>query len=70
MGRESLRYTLRNGQAVFTRWVHGDAVPVTRRGRWTPALLVSFLVWAVVAPLHAQEDEEEDETPAVTLGAG
>ena len=66
MGREPLRYTLRNGQAVFTRWVHGDAVPVTRRGRWTPALLVSFLVWAVVAPLHAQEDE----TPAVTLGAG
>ncbi len=71
MGREPLRYTLRNGQAVFTRWVHGDAVPATRRGRgrWTPALLVPFLVWAVVAPLHAQEDEE-DETPAVTLGAG
>ena len=70
MGREPLRYTLQKGSTVFTRWVHGDAVPVTRRGRWTPALLVSFLVWAVVAPLHAQEDEEEDETPAVTLGAG
>ena len=51
---------------MFTRRVRKDAVPVTRRGRWTPALLVSFLVWAVVAPLHAQDSEP----PQVTLGAG
>ncbi len=64
MGREPLRYTLQKGSTVFTRWVREDAVLTARRGRWMPAMLVSFLVWVVVAPVHAQDP------PPVTVGAG
>jgi hypothetical protein len=64
MGREPLRYTLQKGLTVFTRWVREDAVLTARRGRWMPAMLVSFLVWVVVAPVHAQDP------PPVTVGAG
>ena len=63
-----MRYALQKGLAVFTQWVREDAVTGTRCWSWTPALLALFLVSGGVAPLHAQE--EEDETPAVTLGAG
>ena len=65
-----MRYALQKGLAVFTQWVREDAVTDTRRGSWAPALLALFLASGGVAPLHAQEQEQEDETPAVTLGAG
>ena len=49
---------------MVTQWVRGDAVTATRRWGWTSALVASFLLWGVVAPLHAQDP------PRVTLGAG
>ena len=64
-----MRYALRKGLAVFTQWVCKDTGTVIRRVILRAALLASFLVWGAGAPLNAQEDEE-DETPAVTLGAG
>ena len=63
-----MRYALQKGLAVFTQWVREDAVTGTRCWSLTPALLALFLASGGVAPLHAQE--QEDETPAVTLGAG
>ena len=51
---------------VFSQGIENAAVVARHHVRWMPALLVSFLLCGSVIPLEAQDDE----SPAITLGAG
>ncbi|SVB94593.1 uncharacterized protein METZ01_LOCUS247447, partial [marine metagenome] len=55
---------------VFSQGNENTAVVARHYVTWVPALVVSFFVCGSLVPLEAQEEAQEDESPAVTLGAG